>query len=634
MKENYVINYKNLSLLFLSIIFLNCSNKNENKNGQVAMDKDIQILYPTEIDKSLKYLNSDLSIEDRISDLLARMSLEEKAAQMVQGERNHTSAEDIKKYGLGSVLSGGGSTPGNNTQDDWNNMIKDYQLAAFSRNLKIPLIYGIDAVHGNSNVMGATIFPHNIGLGAANDDSLTYEMGKITAQEILATGINWNFAPCVALAMDPRWGRTYESFSIVENIVTNLGSAYTKGSMSVGMVATAKHYLGDGGTLMGTGLDGKIDRGNTIISEEELQSKLLPPYKAQVELGVQTIMPSYSSLNGTKMHQNGEFLNDVLKGDLMFNGFIISDWQGVEEIPNANFQEQVWISLNAGVDMFMQPEKWKLTIEAIVKGIKEGQISEAQIDDAVSRILKVKFESGLFEDPLLINNENRASELRSEEAVNVATKLVEQSLVLLQNNNNLLPFKENTRIFVAGEGVDNIGLQCGGWTITWQGGVDDAEKITSGVTIIEALQGYANTKNIEIIIDKNKAGDADLVLMVLAEKPYAEMEGDTEDLSLTGSHAHQGNEETIKFVSSINKPTVTVLLAGRHLIDLDDYLDDWESIVMAYLPGSEGGQGIANVLVGEQNFTGKLAMHWYRELKDIPNENADLLYQIGYGLSY
>jgi len=621
---------KNAGLLCLSLVFLDCTN---NKKMD-SINPDMQILYPTEIDKNLLYLDPQQNTENRINDLLARMSLAEKAAQMVQGEINHASAKDVLEYGLGSILSGGDSAPKDNSLQGWSNMIKEYQVAAFSRTLKIPIIYGVDAVHGHSNVLGATIFPHNIGLGAANNDSLVYEMAKITAQEVLATGINWNFSPCIALAIDPRWGRTYESFSTEEHIVTKLGNAYTRGAMSVGMVATAKHYIGDGGTIMGTGLDAKLDRGNTIITEQDLRRTLLPPYSVQVKLGVQTIMPSYSSINGIKMHQHDELLNEVLKGELNFKGFIISDWQGIEEIPDATFEEQVWISINAGVDMLMQPEKWKQTTDAIIAGVNSGKVSESRVNDAVKRILKVKFDSGLFEDPLQINNKNRANKLRSKEALNVAIHLAEESLVLLKNKNNLLPLKENTKIFVMGEGANNIGLQCGGWTIDWQGGVDSTKRVTAGVTILEALQTYAKTKNIEVITDKTKASEADVVLMVLAEKPYAEMQGDSEDLSLTGSHGHEENEETIKFVNALGKPVVSVLLAGRHLVDLDDYLDDWESIVMAYLPGSEGGTAIANVLVGKKNFTGKLAMPWYKDVKDIRKEDANLLYKIGYGLSY
>ncbi len=635
MRKRSVSICKNLLLVLLSIMVMNCSNKNDtNSHESHPTDSDIELLYPSKLDKDLAYLNSNNTTEERISDLLNRMSLEEKAAQMVQGERNHVSAKDIEKYGLGSILSGGGSTPGTNKKEEWNAMIKGYQLAAFSRDLKIPIIYGIDAVHGNSNVAGATIFPHNIGLGAANNDSLLFEMGKITAQEVLSIGINWNFAPCVALATDPRWGRTYESFSTVEGIVTKLGRAYTKGAMSVGMVASAKHFIGDGGTLHGTGLDNKLDRGNTKISQEEIQKYLLPPYVEQVKLGVQTIMPSYSSINGVKMHQHSNLINDVLKEELKFKGFIVTDWKAVEEIPAESFPEQVWISINAGIDMLMQPEKWKSTIDAIIEGANKGHITQERIDDAVSRILKVKFESGLFEDPLFQNNINKAKNFREEKAIDVATQLAEESLVLLQNKDNLLPLKENSKIFVVGEGVDNIGLQCGGWTITWQGGVDSTNRITTGVSISEALEALAGTKNIKIIKDRSNALQADVVLMVLAEKPYAEMQGDSEDLSLTGSHAHAGNEETINFVKSLNKPTTAILLAGRHLVDLDDYLGDWESVVMAYLPGSEGGQAIGNVLIGNKDFTGKLAMPWYRDVKDIKVKKADLLFQIGHGLSY
>ena len=636
MQKYIFLNYKILTFLFISAFYLSCSNDADNKTELKSLtDLEIQeILYPTNIDKSITYLNPDLTVDERVSDLLSRMTIEEKAAQMVQGERKFIMNDDILKYGVGSVLSGGGSTPGQNKIEDWNNLIKGYQLAACRRDLKIPIIYGVDAVHGHANVVGATIFPHNIGLGAANNDLLMFEMGKITAKEVFLTGINWNFAPCVALAMDPRWGRTYESFSTEEEIVTRLAHAYTKGANSVNMVACAKHYLGDGGTAMGTGLDNKMDRGNTIISEEELKITLLPPYKAQVDLGVQTIMPSYSSINGIKMHQNDQLINGVLKTDLNFNGFVISDWEAMQEIPDASFEEQVWISINAGVDMLMQPETWKNTMDAIIKGAKNNKITQERIDEAVSRILKVKFESGLFEDPLLQKNENKAETLRSNEAVNVATQLAEQSLVLLKNKNNILPLKENMKVYLAGAGANNIGLQCGGWTIEWQGKIDSTEKMTHGVTILEGLQTYSESKNIQVITDESKALEADVVLMVLAEKPYAEMQGDSEDLSLTGSLADTGNKETIQFVKSLNKPTVSILLAGRHLVDLDDYLKDWESVVMAYLPGSEGGQGIANVLVGEKSFVGKLAMPWYKDVEDIRKEDAELLYQIGYGLTY
>ena len=405
--------------------------------------------------------------------------------------------------------------------------------------------------------------------------------------------------------------------------------------MSVGMVATAKHFIGDGGTSYGSGLNGKVDRGNTEITDEELRGELLPPYIAQVESGVQTVMPSYSKINNLKMHAHDTLINGVLKGELAFGGFIISDWQAIEEIPDKSFEEQIAISINAGVDMLMQPEKWKQTLELIIKNVKDGNISEARIDDAVKRILKVKFESGLFEDPILTMNEYKAASLRSEEAKDVARTLAEQSLVLLKNDENNLPLKEGTKVFVTGAGANNVGIQCGGWTIEWQGGVDsDTVKHTDGVTVVEGLENLASSKNLEIITDETRAAEADVVVMVISEKPYTEMFGDCDDLSITGSHAYQGNKETIEMVKALGKPTTAVLIAGRQQVDLDDYLDQWNSVVMAYLPGSEGGQAIANVLVGDKNFKGKVPMPWYDNIEDIRNPEANLLFEVGYGLSY
>ncbi len=629
----------NIGFIGLSLILFNCKGgekKQEKEEDPVVetVDHAFRSQFFTKEDSSAVYLNPDASVDERIADLLSKMSLEEKCAQMIQGERKNVTADDIEQFGLGSILSGGGSTPGKNSVADWNSMINDYQSGAFKRKLKIPLIYGIDAVHGHANVRGATIFPHNIGLGAANNDSLMFLMGKHTSMEVFSTGMNWNFSPCVALARDPRWGRTYESFSTNHGIITRLGEAYTKGAMSVNMVATAKHFIGDGGTTFGSGLGDKIDRGNTEITMEELRATLLPPYVAQVNQGVQTVMPSYSKINNLKMHAHDTLINGVLKKELGFGGFVISDWQAIEEIPNKTFEEQVVISINAGVDMLMQPEKWKQALELLIKGVNDGNIPQARIDDAVTRILKVKFESGLFEDPILTMNPNKAKSLRSEEAISVATSLAEQSLVLLKND-NALPLKEGTKVFVTGEGANNIGIQCGGWTIEWQGGFDkDGKKYTEGVTILEGLQAAAGAKNIEIITDATRAAEADVVVMVLAEKPYAEMIGDSEDLSLIGTHAHEGNQATMETVKGWGKPVVTVMLAGRQLVDVDDYIGDWNAAVMAYLPGSEGGVAVANLLLGNKNFTGKVPMPWYDNIEDIRKEDAKLLFKVGDGLSY
>jgi len=583
---------------------------------------------------SSKYLNPKYSTEERVVDLLPRMSLAQKVGQMIQAEWTQLTPQEMGEYELGSLLSGGEASPPENTIAAWKKIIKNYQTASLSTPLKIPAIFGIDAVHGHNNVYGATMFLHNIGLGAGNDKKGLYKMGEMVAKEVFTTGFNWNFAPCVAIANDPRWGRTYESFSTNPVIVSNLGLAFTQGQHAAGMVACGKHYLGDGGTKMGTGYDNQLDHGDTILSEKEIRATLLPAYEAQVKAGVQTIMPSYSSLNGIKMHQHGKYINEVLKGELGFKGFVVTDWEAVREIPNANFEEQIWLSINAGIDLLMEPKKWKAAFYALKRGVEDGHVSAERINDAVQRILTVKFDSGLFEDPIMANHRPKARQFRTKAARKVAQDLAEKSLVLLKNENNLLPIKKGVSIFVTGAGANNIGLQCGGWTIDWNGLIDGAEKITQGVTILEGLENVATTENLTIITDKNAAKNADIVLQVLSEIPYAEMQGDAEDITITGSHGHPENTKTMAFCQSLKKPIITILLAGRHLTDLAKDLETWTSCIMAYLPGSEGGQAIAEVLVGKENITGKLPMPWYQSVADIEKEIPNLLFEAGYGLRY
>ena len=581
-----------------------------------------------------KYLNPKQPTPKRVADLLQRMSLSQKVGQMIQAEWPHITPQEMAGYELGSLLSGGESWPPENNIEGWKKLIHDYQTASLSTDLKIPAIFGIDAVHGHSKVYGATVFPHNIGLGAGNDEKGLYKMGEIVAKEVFATGFNWNFSPCVAIANDPRWGRTYESFSTDPKIVNRLGLAFTSGQMAAGMVACAKHYLGDGGTKMGTGWEGKLDHGNTILSEAEIRKTLLPAYEAQVKVGVQTIMPSYSSLNGVKMHQNKEYIMGFLKGELGFKGFVVTDWEGIQEIPNANYEEQIWIAINAGIDMLMEPKKWKSAFYAVKRGVENGHILEERIEDAVERILTVKFDSGLFEDPIMANRIPKVKKFRTKSAKKTAQDLAEKSLVLLKNEANLLPIKSGTKIYAVGAGVNNIGLQCGGWTMDWNGLIDGAEKITEGITILEGLKNVADSKNLTIIRDKKAAKNADIVLQVLSEIPYAEMQGDSEDISLTGIVGHPENAKTMAFTKSLNKPIVTIILAGRHLADLAKDFVDWNSCIMAYLPGSEGGQAIAEILVGSKKINGKLPMPWYQTVVDIEKETPELLFEIGYGLEY
>lgn len=577
------------------------------------------------------YLDPSCSTQQRVSDLLSRMSLEDKAAQMVQGEQSAVDTEDMARLGPGSVLSGGGSVPGNNnTLNNWNSAIDAYQKAALSRDLKIPFIYGADAIHGHNTVYGAVIFPQNIGVGAANDAELTEKMGAYVAEEMKLTGVLWNFAPCVAVVQDPRWGRTYESFSSDPQIVSDLASAYLKGQQSGGVLATAKHFAGDGGTKFGTGRQGTpLDQGDVSISEQQFRELHLAPYKRLAEEGLGCVMVSFSSVDGVMMHENKRMITDVLKGEFGFKGFVVSDWEGIKWLNAPTYEAHVAAAVNAGVDMLMEPYKYAEAARAIVNGVNAGVIPEQRVDDAVSRILTVKFDMGLFEDPYLDNASISIDKLGSDEGRSLAKKLVEKSQVLLKNDGGILPLKRGQKIYVMGPAADNIGVQCGGWTLSWQGLAET--DLTPGTSILEGLREYADKYGVEIITDETKAGEADVVLLAIGELPYAEYEGDTADLSITGSTALEGNADAIAQAQSLGKPVVALIVAGRNVI-ISDYIDGWDAAVMCYLPGTEGG-GVAATLLGEAPFTGRLPMPWYASAEDIGKENPGLLFEQGYGLS-
>ncbi|HEY8443416.1 MAG TPA: glycoside hydrolase family 3 protein [Clostridia bacterium] len=576
------------------------------------------------------YLDSSLSIEERIENLISQMTLDEKAGQMVQGEQSQVSVSKMKKLGLGSILSGGGSIPNNdNTVKSWAETVDKYQKAAMSRRLKIPFIYGVDAVHGHNTLTNAVIFPHNIGIGAANDPELTKLMGEYVAQELKLTKTIFNFAPCVAIGLDLRWGRTYESYSSDPEITTTLALSYFEGQSKEGILNSLKHYVGDGATEFGTGRDGKIDRGNVVMIEEELRETQLRPYKELIEKGAKCVMVSFNSYQGLKMHQHKYLVTDVLKGELGFNGFVISDWEGILEINKNTYDEKVIEAINAGVDMLMEPYNFEKAIKAIKRGVYSGKISEERLNDAVTRILRVKFELGLFDDPYLENKKASISELGDSSGRELAKRLVQKSQVLLKNENNILPFKSGQKIFVTGPAADNLGAQCGGWTINWSG--FDGNSLTTGTTILQGLKNIASSKNLTIITDKNKAGQADVVLLVVGEKPYAEFEGDTANPSIVGDKALDGNLDAINCAKTLDKPIVTVIVAGRNVL-ITDYIDDWDAVIMSYLPGTEG-DGVASVLAGEVDFTGKLPMPWFKTVDDIKKENPDLLFKLGHGLA-
>lgn len=572
---------------------------------------------------------SDEDIQVEIQNFLSIMSIEEKVGQMIQAERGYVDNYGVKNYGLGSILAGGGSITGKGTIEDWQRHVKALQTSVMRNEIKIPILYGVDAVHGHDHVKNPVIFPHNIGLGAANDTDAMYAYGEIVAEEMKATYMNWNFAPCVSVSLDPRWGRTYESFSSDVNLVTSLSLPFMKALQDNGIVATAKHYIGDGGTLYGTGQGNYlIDRGDVIMTEEDLREAFLKPYTELIDAGVYTVMVSFSSFNGLKMHQNEYLINDVLKDELDFKGFVVSDWEGHNEIDAEEKDDKIAIAINSGIDMLMEPYDWVKTYYSILKGHENGNITTERIDDAVSRILWVKMKSGIFDEPYVESD----YVVGLEENREIAENLVEKSAVLLKNDNNLLPLKPTTKIFVTGPAADNIGVQCGGWTIEWQGKMDsNGEEIMEGTTLLEGLLEIAPDKGVEIITDVNKIDEADVVLIAIGEKPYTEGFGDSSTLSIVSDHALDGNKKAIQLAAEAGKPVIVVIYAGRN-VTISEYIDEWDSVVMAYLPGTEGG-GIANLLIGDAGFSGKLPMPWYMNVGEIGKEDPQLLFELGYGLA-
>jgi beta-glucosidase len=617
------------------VLISGCSNKKEETNTNNTSNNTTQEDQPQEPEENLEYLDATLPTDQRVASLMSQMNLMEKIGQMLQAERNKVTTGEMVSLKLGSILSGGGSYPGNNTIQDWNNMFKSLQDGALKTPHKIPMLYGVDAVHGLGLLKGAVVFPHNVGLGAANDAELMYQMGAAVAEEMKLVNILWNFGPCVAVSTDPRWGRTYESFSSQTDIVSSLAQAYLKGLQDHGVAGTAKHYVGDGGTTFGTGeINGLSDRGDTRVTEEELRAVHLPPYQSLIESGVKIVMASFSSYNGLKMHEHEYLITDVLKTELGFDGFVVSDWEAMNALSGKTFEEDIALAINAGVDMLMEPNNYKDAINAIVKNVNSGVITKERIDDAVKRILTVKFDLGLFEDPYMENITHEVEELGSAEYRALAKQLAEKSQVLLKNENQLLPLKEGQKIFVTGPAANDMGVQCGGWGLSWQGQMDDGNgKITEGTTILEGLKEYAQTHKVEIITEESRAEEADLVILALGEVPYAEFEGDTSDLSITGKKGHPENKSTMEYVKSLEKPVITLIIAGRNVLLEEEYMEQWDTIVMSYLPGSEG-DGVASVLFGETPFTGKLAMPYYKSVKDIGQKDVELLYEVGYGLTY
>jgi len=589
------------------------------------------------------YKNASLPVEDRVKDLLGRMTVEEKIGQMTQVEKNSIKMDDIDGLFIGSLLSGGGGYPSKNTPEEWAKMTDTFQQQALKTRLAIPLIYGADGVHGHNNVEGTVIFPHNIGIGATRDPELAQKACAITAKEMAATGVFWDFAPVVAVVQDIRWGRTYEGYSENTDVVTQMGTACVKGLQGdhLEVLATPKHFIGDGGTGWATSTtnDYMLDQGVTRGDEANLRTKFLPPYKAAIDAGAMSVMVSFSSFGGMKMSAQKYLITDVLKGELGFKGFVVSDWQAIDQI-SGDYYKDVVTAFNAGMDMNMVPTDYVKFITTISKAIEAGDIPMERIDDAVSRILRVKFMMGLFEHPF--SNQAELANVGSDGHRAVARQAVSESLVLLKNENNTLPLKKDTaRIYVAGSAGNDIGVQSGGWTIEWQG---RSGAITKGTTIFDAIKNAVGS-NTEIKFnpfgrfrnDNDANGNplrGDVGIVIVGEQPYAEGKGDSNNLALS-----QGDMNAIKAVRERVDKLVVILVSGRPMI-IGDALDQADAFVAAWLPGTEG-EGVADNLFGDQPFKGKLPYTWPRSMDQLPFDFSNLatdgdaspLFPFGYGLT-
>ena len=594
---------------------------------------------PTGADMSAPYMDASLSIDERVEDLLGRMTLADKIGQMTQVEKDSILPEDIAYLGIGSLLSGGGGSPAENTPEAWATMVDGFQEYALNGPLGVPLVYGVDAVHGHNNVKGATVFPHNIGLGAANDIELMRRIGEATAAEVAATGIDWNFAPTVAVPQDIRWGRTYEGYGERPDLVTPLAIAYLEGLQGsdladgTSVLATPKHFIGDGGTTWGSSTTpGSIDQGVTEVDEETLRAVHLPPYVEAINDGAASIMASFSSWNDTKVHADQYLLTDVLKSELGFGGFVVSDWGAIDQISD-DYYEAVVTAINAGIDMNMVPYQYHRFIFLLRQAVENRDVSIERIDDAVRRILRVKFELGLFESPY--SDPSLLASVGATEHRALAREAVAKSAVLLKNDNGTLPISSNVgSIFVGGQAGDDIGIQSGGWTIEWQG---KQGAITPGTTILEGIEA-AVPDGVTVYYDKFGNFDRvdapgvepELCIAVVGERPYAEYEGDSADLSLASR-----DFPVLENLAAACDDIVVVLISGRPLM-IADMIDGWDALVAAWLPGTEG-QGVADVLFGIEPFTGSLPYTWPKSIEQVPlgalsASGEEPLFPFGFGL--
>jgi len=572
------------------------------------------------------YLQAAAPVTSRVEDLLARMTLGEKLGQLCLagieylGDPGHEE-RDIATHGLGALLNGGDGGAPVNTPQGWADMVDRYQGYALATRLHIPMLYGIDAVHGHNNVYGATIFPHNIGLGAAGEQAIVEQAAQVTAVEMAATGIRWTFAPVVAVPRDERWGRFYEGFAETPERVGRLGAAAVRGfqgsdlSPATSVLACVKHYAGDGGTAWGTGWGGRIDRGNTVLDEAAFRALHLAAYTQSVAAGVGSVMASYSSWNGELMHGHSNLLTQVLKGELGFDGFVVSDWMGIDPL-SGDYGEAIESAVLAGIDLVMVPDRYLTFLSLLQDRVTNGPISVDRVDDAVRRILRAKVQLGLFERPFA---ERALLPLVGGAAHRQAARdAVRRSLVVLKNEDGLLPLRPDlARVHVAGRMADNLGYQCGGWTISWQGGSGDT---TIGTTLLEGITNAVSSGTmVTFSLDGTGASGADAGIVVVGETPYAEYEGDKADLSLDPADL-----AAIDNVRAAGVPVAVIVITGRPLI-LGAGWTNWEAVVAAWLPGTEG-QGVADVLFGDFYPRARLPHSWPETMAQVPLNAGDTNY--------
>ena len=646
------------TLMATMLATLGCVDvKNGPDNGENSNQSTVQVETQAAVAEFWpvipQALNYDAELELKIKNMLKGMTLEQKVAQMIQPEIRDITVEDMRKYGFGSYLNGGGSFPDNNKQatpQDWIKLAEDMYQASVDTSLDgsaIPTMWGTDAVHGHNNVIGATLFPHNIGLGAANNPDLIEQIAAITAAEVMVTGIDWVFAPTVAVVQDDRWGRTYEGYSEDPTIVRHYASAVVKGLQGSPekdfladnrVISTVKHFLGDGGTVAGD------DQGDNLSTEQQLFDLHAQGYVGGLAAGAQSVMASFNSWHGKKNHGNKYLLTDILKDRMGFDGFVVGDWNGHGQVKGCS-NESCPQSVNAGLDIFMVPtDAWKPLYENTIAQVKSGEIAQSRIDDAVSRILRVKLRAGLFEKPSPAARKlSGKTELIGQKSHReVARQAVRESLVMLKNNNNVLPIAANSHILVTGDAADNIGKQSGGWSITWQGTGNKNSDFPGGNSIYDGIKQQVSLAggSVELSQDGSFRQKPDVAIVVFGEEPYAEGHGDRDNLEF-----QRGNKKDLALLKKLKQQgvaVVSVFISGRPMW-VNAELNASDAFVAAWLPGTEG-HGIAEVLLTKADnnvnydFTGKLSFSWPATAEQTATNHYDVDYQplfkFGYGLTY